>query len=316
MQAKGSYSQLVADFETSFGNPPGTPGGIKLPMYSFGVGKMQPWIQRELLTGSRNPAKPYAGDITVAGPIIVPVDAAAFPFWVKGLMGDPTTSGTGPYDHDFVVDEAIPSIVMDAKMTDNAGFTQYGEFVGCKVASIGMEIAASQADLRATINIEGKDGDFSSSPYDASPTPLDPVFFDRCKIEIKENNVVLAVATSLNLTLNANLQTDVYVVGGCSRYSLPEGKLTVEGNLTALFENDTLLRRALDAVETSIIVTFSNSGTEELVLTMQELFFEKDTPKIDGPQGILVNLPFSPFYEDGAAGSVVTVTASNGESGY
>ena len=91
-QAKGSKARLVLDTETTFGSDPGTPAGLVMPINSFSLKSNRPKNTRNTLLGTRNPGKPWDGNQTDSGDVIVPVDSEAFPYWLKAMFGAPTTT--------------------------------------------------------------------------------------------------------------------------------------------------------------------------------------------------------------------------------
>ena len=91
--------------------------------------------------------------------------------------------------------------------------------------------------------------------------------------------------------------------------------MQVTGSITTLFESDSLVTKAINATESSLVVTFTN-GADILEMAINELQFERNTPGVDGPQGILLNLPFVAYMDDHAAASVIVATLTNSESDY
>jgi hypothetical protein len=44
---------------------------------------------------------PVKDVVTADGDVMVPLDAEAFGFWLMAAFGDPVTTGTGPWTHEF-----------------------------------------------------------------------------------------------------------------------------------------------------------------------------------------------------------------------
>ena len=315
-QAKGSKSRLVMDFETTFGSDPASPAGLVMPINSFTLKSSRPKNTRATITGTRNPVKPFDGNVTDSGDVVVPVDSTAFPYWLKAMFGAPTTTGSGPtYEHVFKVGDSMPSEVMEMRYSDGSTVLTYAKHNGVKISSLALSIGGDQ-ELVATMNLEAKGEALSGTPYDASPTALTLDPWCNYQAALTEGGSAISIATALDINVDFGLQTDNYVIDGTgSRYSIPEGLCQVTGSVTTLFESTALLTKAINSTETSLVVTLT-SGTNVLEIAINELQLERSTPGVEGPQGILLNLPFVAYMDDHAAASVIVATLTNGESSY
>jgi hypothetical protein len=99
-RAQGARAQMALAFETTYGTPP-VGGFTKMPFASTSLGAEQPLLTSELLGYGRDPTAPIKDAVTADGDVVVPLDAEAFGFWLKAAFGEPTTSGSGPYSHEF-----------------------------------------------------------------------------------------------------------------------------------------------------------------------------------------------------------------------
>ena len=94
-RAQGARAQMALAFETVYGTAP-VSGYTRVPFASTTLGSEQPLISSELLGYGRDPSAPIKDAVTADGEVVVPIDAAAFGFWLKAAFGEPTTSGSGP----------------------------------------------------------------------------------------------------------------------------------------------------------------------------------------------------------------------------
>ena len=99
-RAQGARAQMALAFETVYGTAPAS-GYTRVPFASTTLGSEQPLITSELLGYGRDPLAPIKDAVTADGDVVVPIDAEAFGFWLKAAFGEPTTSGTGPWTHEF-----------------------------------------------------------------------------------------------------------------------------------------------------------------------------------------------------------------------
>ena len=97
-RAQGARAQMALAFETTYGTPPAS-GFTRMPFATASLGAEQPLQASELLGYGRDPLEPIKDALTADGNVVVPIDAEAYGFWMKGAFGAPVTSGEGPYTH-------------------------------------------------------------------------------------------------------------------------------------------------------------------------------------------------------------------------
>lgn len=314
-QAKGYKSRLVMDFETAFATEPGTPAGYVMPIDTFNLKSNRPKNTAQTITGTRNPVKPFDGNLTVSGEAVVPVDSSCFAYWLKAMFGDPVTTGTGPYTHTYKVGDLMPSEVMEVRHSDESAAIMYAKSNGCRIDNFSMSVGGDEA-LVANIGIEAATETISSTPYDSSPTVLSLDRLQNYQASIEEGGAAISKVTEMGFTLDFGLDKSLFTIGDQGvRGEIPPGILSVTGNIKALFDNLDLLNKAINSTESSLVVTFTN-GADELKFEFNELQFERNTPGIDGPQGVLIELPFVAYMDDHAAASVVVVSLTNNIESY
>jgi hypothetical protein len=314
-QVLGSKARLVMDFETIYKTDPGTPAGLVMPFNTFNLKGNRAKNSAQTITGTRNPVKPFDGVLAVSGDAIIPVDANAFAYWLKACFGAPTTTGTGPYTHEFKVGDLMPSMVMETRFSDNTSVITFAKRGGCKIASFSMSIGGDN-ELVANFQIEGATETLSGAAYDASPTTISLDRFENFEATITEGGSAITTVTGVDFNVNFGLKTDLYTIGGGgTRANLPEGLLEVTGSVTALFDSTSLLNKAINSTESSILINFT-SGTNGLEIALNELQYERNSPGIEGPQGIEITLPFVAYMDDHAAASVIIANLINDIASY
>jgi hypothetical protein len=92
-QAKGAQTQVVIDFETTFGVDPLSPAGIVVPFnYPFELGGSRPLKDAgNTNRGRRDAGMPFYGQFDVKGGGTIPIDQIALGYWLRALLGAPTT---------------------------------------------------------------------------------------------------------------------------------------------------------------------------------------------------------------------------------
>lgn len=312
-QAQGSQGRLVIDYEASFGQNPATKAGIAIPFNTFDVKSKQNMKDPVTITGTRNPVAPALGNVSVEGNVVVPVDEKAIGYWLKGLLGSPVTTGSAnPYQHVFKVGAMQPSMVLEKGFLD---ISQYALLNGCKISSFKVSFGGDE-ELTASVEIKGGKESLSAAAYTASPNVIDLARFNNIQASVDEGGSAIATITKGEFTIDAGLDGNQYTVGnGGYRGDIPAGIYKISGSITALFDGATLLDKAMNGTTSSLKVKFA-AGTHSLEFMFPEIIYERSTPGITGPAGVLVTLPFHAFYGTNTDKSAVKATLINNVASY
>jgi len=100
-RAQGARAQMALAFETVYGTPPAAGSFWRMPFASSTLGSGRPLLASELLGYGRDPLPPVPDVENADGDIVVPIDLRAWGVWLKGAFGEPTTTGSTPYTHEF-----------------------------------------------------------------------------------------------------------------------------------------------------------------------------------------------------------------------
>ena len=311
--AKGSASAIQVDFETTFATDPASPVGRSLPFNSCDLAANAAIITPGTITGNRNPVQPARGNVSVDGSVVVPVDLNCFGFWLKGLLGAPTTTGASdPYTHVYKVGSSIPSMVIEKMLTD---ISQYEKFNGCKINSMKLGFGGD-GELVATLDIMGAKQTLSGTTYDSTPTAIALDRVSNFQAALKEGGSTISIVTGGEISVENGLDGGLYCVGGGGqRGDIPEGFVKVSGSITALFQDLALLNKALAATESSLELTFT-SGTHSLAIKIPELVYDRTSPAIKTAGGLTVDLKFSGYYNNDGDACAVKVTLVSSQASF
>lgn len=310
--AMGRKGRLALDFETTFGQTPAVPAAFSMPINKSALAGKQKLIDAATITGRRDPVAPVQGNTDVSGNIVVPLDARAMGYWFKAMFGTPTTTGSGPYVHVFKVGETMPSLTLEQGFSDVG---QYFLYNGCKISKAGFSFGGD-TELTASLDIMGAKETLSATAFDTTLTDIVFERFSNFQASLTEGGAAIATCTEAKLDIDFGLNGDTYCVGGEGyRSAIAEGMLGVSGKVKAMFQNATLLNKAISGAKSSLKVTLTN-GTNILELSVPELVYERNTPPIDGPKGVFVELSFKGYYQNSADASVVKVSLTNGVTSY
>ena len=311
--AMGGKGVVGIDFEATFGTTPASPAGKKMPINKSNIAGKQAVNNPSTITGSRNPVAPSFGNIDVNGSLEVPVTVRDFGWWLRACFGAPVTTGaTAPYTHVFKIGDTMPSLVIEQGFTDVA---QYFLYNGCKIGKLGLSFGGD-GELVASIDVMGAKETLATTSFD---TTLTTMVFDRFanfQAAILEGGSAIANCTEAGIDVEFGLDGNTYCIGGSGfRSDIAEGIVAASGNIKAMFQNATLLTKAMNGTESSLKITLTN-GSHSLEILIPELVYERATPGIEGPAGVFVTLPFKGYYQNGADASVIKVTLINDVASY
>lgn len=308
-QQRGSTTKLALGFETTFKTSATT--GYNMPFNSCSLRPTRALNSAATITGNRNPVQPFAGNTRVDGEIVVPVDSVAMMYWAKAMFGAPETTGSGPYVHEYKIGSSMPSLTLETQFPDLSS-ARYGRANGCKVSRFSCEFGGD-GELLARIGVIGAKYTLASSPFDASLDSVSLARVQNFQAALTEGGSAFAYARSVSFDIDFGLDAENYVIGGQGELaSLPEGIVRVSGRITALFESDSLVTKATNLTESGLKVTATGGASSVFELEIQELYYELAAPEIPGPQGLLVDLGFQGFLDNGSESSAVVLRLTNG----
>ena len=313
-QQRGGLVPIIIDYETTYGSDPGSPAAIQIPYISESITGTRTQNEDDSLDGRRDPKRPSQGNTDVTGSITVPVDVNYFPYWLKAMFGAPTTTGSGPYTHEFKIDSVNcqPSMVLQKDFSDISQFFKYN---GLKTNSMAFEFSGDGL-LQCVIDLVGSTVIESGTDYDSTPTTHNYQRFRFQDLDLNEGGSATGEFVSLSLNIGANLQTDIYPIGnGGTRASLPEGKYSIGGNGRLLFDNMTMYNKAKNSTESSI-ECIGTIGTNTITIDMNEVEYSLASPQVEGNTGVFLNLDFQAYFDDHADDSAIVFTVVNGVASY
>lgn len=315
-QQRGVTAKLMLGFESVEGTAPAS--GFTLPIISESLAQSRNKTSSTVLTGDRNPRRPFSGNRQSTGSITVPVDSTALPYWLYAAFGAPTTTGSGPYVHEFKVSSTQPSISLEKQFTD-LGTAAYILYEGCKVQSASLNFT-TDGEFTMTFNVAGATQEVNSSAFDASPTAVSMSRINSLNNAVEEGGAALLATNGMksgSINMDFGLDLSNYVIGNDGTLlGIPEGILSVTGNIVTKFESTALMTKALNDTESSLKWTATESATSIFEVEVPELEYADNATAIEGPQGLVLPLDFTGFYENDAEASVIVFRITNSVASY
>lgn len=311
-RARGANAVMAAAFETTYGTPP-VAGYKKLPFVSSALGDEQNLIASDLLGYGREPLPPSRDVVNNEGDVVVPVDLRNFGYWLKLLLGAPTTvDNSGVYTHTFVSGAlTLPSMSIEVGMPE---VPSYGMNFGVRANSMKIQLQRSGL-LNATMSLIAQGETKAGASAAGSPTEAAIERFSQFMGEIKRDGTSLGHIVSAELTYSNNLdKVEVIRPDGRIEDADP-AVVAVSGTVNVRFADTVLLDQAVAGTACELSFGWAIGADKSLLFTLHEVYLPKPKQPISGPGGIQAAFAFQAA-EDPALQKTMTVALENDVSTY
>lgn len=215
--------------------------------------------------GRRTRSLGRLGAKTVGASITMELPNTTLATFLKHVLGAVTTTGVGPYTHEFTPGEHSGlSLTTQVGIEDSAGTVRPFTLTGSKVnsatisCSVG-ELAQLSADLTAQDYTTATA--LAAASYAAGLMP-----FTFIEGAVSVNGSPVASARAATLTINKGLKTDRHVLGSrLIREQVEQDHFEITTEITADFDSLTLFDLIAAGTAVTSTLTFDN-GTESLVI--------------------------------------------------
>ena len=310
-RAQGARAQMALAFETTYGTPPAS-GFTRMPFASTSLGAEQPLLGSELLGFGRDPLAPVKDAVTADGDVVVPIDAEAFGFWLKAAFGDPATTGTGPYTHEFQSGSwTLPSMSIETGMPE---VPRYAMYSGCVLDQLTWQMQR-RGLLTATASLvaQGEAVGTSSS----AGTLAEPALkrFGHFNGAITRNGTPLGNVVSADITYANNLDR-IETIRADGRIDGADPSIAaLTGSIEVRFADQTLVDQAINGTASEIEIGYSLLSGESFTFTVHAVYLPRPRIEISGPQGIQATFDWQAA-RDGVVGRMCTATLVNNTTEY
>ena len=293
--AQGSRSGLSYIVESTFGTTPaGDFTAIPYNTHSLNLTKERVTgneIQPDrMLRVDRHGNRQAAGDIVVDlrdGNFDPFLESALQSVWDASPSSAPDELKVGTTPKYFSIEDAAQDI------------SQYRLFTGMAVSNMSVSIAPNQM-VTTTFSMVGKDMTISGSGKTVTDAtiaqPFDSYSGDVAIGDVASSSVI-AIVTSLEFSID-NAQAPTFVVGDDSAPQLETGMATVEGTLTAYFEDAALINRFIDETESELTVSVDDpTGANSYTFAFPKIKVNGADVPVDGQTSRIITLPFVALYD-------------------
>lgn len=310
-RAYGSNSTLIGAFESAYGTAPAD-GFFKLPFVSSTLGSEQPLVEDDTLGNGRDPSAPSRDGITVDGELVVPLDVRNVGHWLKGLLGSPTTTGSGPYVHSFTSGAAsLPSLALEI---GNPEVPSFRLSTGAVVNSLKLPFATS-GNVAATVNVIAQKETPAGTTKDGTPTAHPFTRFSVFQGAVKKDGAALGNVTGAELTYTNNLDP-VRVIRDDGLIEAADPTMAaLTGTLTVRFADTSLLTAATAGTPIALEFGYRIDAARSLVLTVPAVHLPRPRIAVNGPGGVEASFNWQAARPDGD-GPMLTVVLTNDVATY
>ncbi len=310
-RAYGANASLLAAFETTYGVAP-VAGFVKFPFVSSSLGSEQGLIDSDILGQGRDPAAPSRDVIKVEGDMVAPVDLRYFGHWLKALLGDPITSGTGPYEHVYGSGAmALPSLSVEIGMPEVPAFFLIG---GVRLNSMALNFQRS-GQASATFNVIAQSEARNNSSQGGVPSTLPFKRFGQFQGQVKLDGAPLTNLTGANLTYTNNLERIETIRSDGKIDGADPTIAALTGAIEVRFADTALLDKATSGEPVALEFAYVISATEKLVIEAHEVYLPKPKRAISGPGGIQASFDWRAA-SNMVVGRMMSVTLTNDQEIY
>lgn len=291
--SQGSRAGLSYVAETVFGTTPATPSLISLPYTTHSLNLTKERVTGNDIQPDRMTRVDRHGNRSVAGDIVADLRKADYdPLLESAFFNTFSTNvlkiGTTPKF--FSIEDAATDI------------TQFRLFTGMAVSSLAVSIRPNQM-VTATFSMVGKDMTISGTSVDAVKTAASvnqPFDSYSGALTIGTAGGALspsAIVTGIDFTIN-NALAPTFVVGSASTPQLEYGMATVEGTITAYFEDASLINRFINETATGLqVVVDDPTGLSDYTWLFPRIKINGADVPVDNPASRVITLPFVALFD-------------------
>ena len=309
----GYNAQLLFAYEATYGTAPASGAYYKLPFASADLGAEQSLIEDDVLGLGRDPQAPTYDLKRVSGQIVVPLEDQNIGFWLKLLLGAPTTTGVGPYTHTFVSGKALANMESAAIELGYPGIPRYYLCDGVRADSMQIQVQRS-GKVVATFQLIGQDETDSATAVDASPNEITYNRFDAFEGNIQRAGSDLANVTMGEFTYRNNMESIETIRSDSLVEAVDPGLGALNGSITVRYADQVLYGDAEGQSGIDLEVDYI-SGANSCKFNCQNVFLPLPKRTINGPGGVEASYDFQGA-KDAGEGEMLEVILVNDQATY
>jgi hypothetical protein len=316
----GSYSELVTWKEATYNTVPGGPVGYQIPVIA-GSGSLA--CTRELadmteLRGDPNPSRPARGFWRTAGGFSTPIESTFPGYLLNRVFG--TYSVTGPvgglYTHVHKISATDPDSFGCEVWNKGADILRGDRYHGLLFNHLGGKVtkAATEATLDWGVVGSGKHDFDQAVRVDATPDTYTGDRYNANDVEVYIDTVESTLVESIEWNIDRMVEPRYVLDGEDYAYTYVQGKYTVSGRITGLWDQTSTLRvLASGEAEHALYVKYVGPTTGHyLAFYFDEVYLEVIDAQPWGDDGALLStIQWKAYYANDADASAARAELVN-----
>lgn len=292
---QGSRSGLAYIAEVTYGTTPTTPALTYIPYTTHSLNLSKARVQGNDIQPDRMLRVDRHGNRQVGGDIVVDMRKGDYDAFLESAFMSTWATNV------LKVGTTLKSFSIEDSANDTASTDAFRLFTGMSVSSLAVSIKPNEM-VTGTFSFVGKDmtaalTSAGTSSYGAVTKPFDAY---SGTIKIADAGGVLAgiaTVTGVDFTINNNFNP-TFVVGSATTPQLEYGLATVEGTITAYFEDLSLINRFINETETAFEVQVdSPDATAGHTWLFPRIKINAADVPVTGPTSRVISLPFVALYD-------------------
>lgn len=292
---QGSRSGLAYIAEATYGTTPTTPALTYIPYTTHSLNLSKARVQGNDIQPDRMLRVDRHGNRQVGGDIVVDMRKGDYDAFLESVFMSTWATNV------LKVGTTLKSFSIEDSANDTASTDAFRLFTGMAVSSLAVSIKPNEM-VTGTFGFVGKDMTASATSAGTSSYGTITKPFDAYSgtIKIADAGGVLtdiATVTGVDFTINNNFNP-TFVVGSATTPQLEYGLATVEGTITAYFEDLTLINRFINETETAFEVQVdSPDATAGHTWLFPRIKINAADVPVTGPTSRVISLPFVALYD-------------------
>ncbi|EKF49532.1 hypothetical protein H17ap60334_04952 [Thermosipho africanus H17ap60334] len=308
----GAKSSVLLGIESSFGSE--ATATWKLPFKSESLNHKVEAVRSEALLGTRGIKSLAPGKLGAEGSLDVELypETAGVLFYLA--LGKSELDVSQTKITPIGLSEELPSASIEV---NHSG--QSFKYLGMKINQLRFSGAVG-AIPSVTADFIGKEEQSGSLTQGSLTVPGDdPFYFKELKLYTDQFTTTTDLYSSIELTINNNLDSDDYRLDGTGkRKSLEPGTLEITGSLDIIFDSSVVSGEYAsfkNFTEAAIGIELAKDATNKLTIYIPRLLFSNMTHDISGPDKIMFRAEFTALIP--LAGEIIEVVDyTNGTGSY
>jgi len=301
--ADGSLHALSICAETEYGVTPATPGFDMGRITGTTLGLSKATLESDEIRSDRQVAAVKHGAKQVGGEITGELSYGTWDNFLASLFGST-----------WIADELKAGVLRSSysilrEFTDLTAGDNFHLYTGVEINTLAMEVTP-EAIVTVNWGIVGQDlTTDTAGPAGMVQTPANTnTVIDAFTGTVQEGGSEIGVVTAINFTMENGIEPR-FVVGRTTTIRPAIGRFRVSGELTAYFEDGSLLSKFIDEVDTSIVLALTDLDANTYTITIPKVVLTGGQPDVTSEGPITLTMPFVAVYDETAVSNIVITRA-------